>query len=75
MKNKIVLKQFFHQTEHLVRHITERQVEQGGCCHHRTLVRERLETELAMIVSHTGIAYATEWDVLVGNVHDGVIDT
>jgi hypothetical protein len=40
-----------------------------------SLMGERQEAFLAVIVAHAGIANAAEGQVVLGNVHHGIVDT
>ena len=57
-----------------VGHVADGQVYPGGGFHYGALVRESVKTELAVIVTHSGVAYTAKRDVTVGYVHDGVVD-
>ena len=58
----------------LVGHIAEREVEAARGDDDRTLVREGVEAQLAVVAAHAGVADTPEGDLLVDDVHDGVVD-
>lgn len=64
-----------HQREHLVGHVSERQVHPRSCGDDGTCVAEGFETLPGMIAPHARIAHTTEGHVLVGNVHNHIVYT
>ena len=70
----LLLKQLLNPLKECVRHIAERKVKQ--CCgsDYRTMVREHLERFLAMVSRHARCTHTTERQLLVGNVHNGIVD-
>ena len=68
------LQYLFDKSEHLVRHVAERE---GDPCAGRDYcpgVAERLETVLVVVASHTRISDSAKRRVFVGDVHDHVVD-
>ena len=68
-----LLQQFLHQTEQLVRHIPKWQVYPSGRYNHRTTMREGIIAQSPVITTQTRITYAAKRQILVGNVHYGII--
>ena len=62
------------ELEVFVRHIPERHVNPGRSGYHCPPVRKRVETELIVIAAHSGHSHAAERHVLIGYMHDRVVD-
>ena len=71
---EMLLQQPLHPLKELIRHIAEREVQERGGSDYRAVVREHTERLLAMVGRHARLSYAAERQILVGNVHDGVVD-
>ena len=64
----------FDKRKHLVGHISERHIYPRWRGDDGTAVAEYKETILPMVCCHTRVAHAAKRYVVVGNVHNGVID-
>ena len=64
-----------YDAEELIRHVAEGQVYPGGGFDYAALMSERVKAQLAVVMTHSGVAYAAKRDIPIGYVHDGVIDT
>ena len=68
------LNNLLYQSKHFVGHVPEGEVNPCAGSHYRAVVREYAEALFTVVSAHARVAHSTEGDVLVGNVHDGVID-
>ena len=69
------LQQPLNPLEECIRHIAEREIQPSGRGDYRTVVREHLERLLAVVGRHARCTYSAKRQLLVGNMHDSVIDT
>ena len=69
-----LLHYLLHEAEHLVGHVAEGKVDPCTCGHHGAAMREHAEALFAMVAAHARVAHTAKGDVLVGDVHNGVVD-
>ena len=72
--SKDLLQDALHPTEEGVGHVAEGQIQPGRCCDYGATVREGLEGFHAVVGRHARHPYPTEWQVLIDNMHDGIVD-